>query len=190
MRDHTPQTQPSLEAELVRLSKVISRALRHRPESIGIKLDRHGWCDVHALVYALTSHGTPITREQLDVIVRCNDKARFALSEDGARIRAHQGHSVGVDLQLRPKTPPPVLYHGTVAEHLEAIRRAGLLPMKRHHVHLSQDPATAADVGRRHGKPVILAVDAYRMHREGHRFFLSGNGVWLVEKVPPQYLTS
>lgn len=179
-----------MEVELVRLSKIISRALRHRPESVGITLDRHGWCDIGTLVDALTVRGTPITREQLEVIVRCNDKARFALSEDGARIRAQQGHSVEVDLQLRPKTPPPVLYHGTVAEHLGAIRKAGLLPMRRHHVHLSRDRSTATDVGRRRGEPVILTVDAYRMHRDGHRFFLSGNDVWLVEKVPPQYLTS
>lgn len=178
-----------MQVELVRLSKVISRALRHRPETIGITLDRNGWCDVHALIDALIKHGTPITREQLDVIVRGNDKARFALSADGARIRAQQGHSVEVDLQLRPKIPPTVLYHGTVAEHLKSIRKAGLLPMRRHHVHLSRDRSTAADVGRRCGKPVILTVDAYGMHRDGHRFFLSGNEVWLVENVPPQYLT-
>lgn len=178
-----------MDAALVQLSRAMAHALRHRPDAIGIALDRHGWCDVVTLLEALNAHGTAITREQLEAVVRDNDKARFALSDDGTRIRAQQGHSVKVDLQLRPRTPPPALYHGTVADRLPAIRKAGLLPMKRHHVHLSRDQATAAAVGGRRGTPVILVIDAYRMHRDGHQFFLSGNDVWLVEKVPPQYLS-
>ena len=177
-----------MDAELVHLSKAVSYIMRHRPDSIGITLDRHGWCRVDALLRALNATGTIITLPQLHTIIRDNDKMRFALSSDGERIRAQQGHSVDVDLQLRVKTPPSVLYHGTVHARLLAIRKSGLLPMKRHHVHLSSDRSTAEAVGARRGAAVILVVDAARMHRDGHRFHLSGNAVWLTDLVPPQYL--
>ena len=177
-----------MDAELVRLSKTIAYALRHRPGSLGITLDPHGWCDVSALLSALNASGTTISLTQLHEIVRDNDKARFALSHDGTRIRAQQGHSVDVDLQLRVKTPPSVLYHGTVRPNLSGIWKSGLLPMKRHHVHLSGDSGTAKAVGARRGTPVVLVVDAARMHRDGYRFYQSENAVWLTERVPARYL--
>lgn len=178
-----------MDEDLTKKSKALSRVLRHRPDAVGITLDKHGWCDVEELLEKLAAIGTVLSREQLDHIVEHNDKARFALSDDGARIRATQGHSVtGVDLQLREKTPPPVLYHGTTRKSIEAIMRQGLLPMNRHHVHLSPDVATATAVGSRRGPVVILVVDTFRMHRDGHRFFISENNVWLTKHVPPKYL--
>lgn len=177
------------EQELIAASKAISRVLRHRPGAAGVALDAHGWCSVDALLEGLASNGVVISREQLAEIVRTSDKQRFALSADGSSIRANQGHSVGgVDLQLREKTPPSRLFHGTVATSLPAIEKKGLLPMNRHHVHLSPDIATATAVGGRRGAPVILEVDAHRMHRDGVRFQLSENGVWLVDAVPAKYL--
>jgi putative RNA 2'-phosphotransferase len=177
-------------AKLADLSKALSRVLRHRPDAIDVVLDRHGWCDITALLAGLARHGTPMTRQQLDFIVRTSDKIRFALSEDGQRIRANQGHSVtGVTLDLQSREPPARLYHGTVAAALASIGRQGLQPMRRHHVHLSPDIATARAVGARRGKPFVLAIDAAQMHADGHRFWLSDNRVWLAEVVPPEYLT-
>ena len=175
---------------LVALSKTLSRVLRHRPDAIGVVLDRQGWCDIDALLAGLARHGTPLNRERLEMLVRSSDKARFALSDDGLRIRASQGHSVGgVRLDLPPRQPPPRLYHGTVAAALASIARQGLRPMRRHHVHLSPDVATATAVGARRGTPFVLVIDAARMQRDGHCFWLSDNGVWLAEAVPPTYLT-
>ena len=174
---------------LISASKMLSRILRHRPDSVGVTLDKHGWCDVDDLLARLAAKGTEISREQLEAIVDTNDKSRFTFSPDHKRIRASQGHSVtGVDLQLREKVPPPVLYHGTIRKHMQAIMKQGLLPMNRHHVHLSPDAATAAAVGGRRGPPVILVADTHRMHRDGHRFYISENNVWLTEHVPPKYL--
>lgn len=176
--------------ELIPLSKAIARVLRHRPDAAGLQLDKQGWCRIDELLAGMASAGTVITRTQLDDIVRGSDKQRFTVSPDGQLIRAAQGHSVrGVELQLRRKTPPDVLLHGTVAAALPDIRRHGLLPMRRHHVHLSVDIAAATAVGRRRGTPVVLEVDARRMYVDGHRFWLSDNGVWLVLAVPPKYLT-
>jgi putative RNA 2'-phosphotransferase len=177
------------EQDLVAASKAISRVLRHRPDAAGVELDAHGWCSVDVLLDGLARSGVTLSREQLEEIVRTSDKQRFALSEDGSAIRANQGHSVsGVNLQLREKTPPSRLFHGTVATNLPAIEKKGLLPMKRHHVHLSPDVATATAVGGRRGVPVILEVDSHRMHHDGIRFFVSENGVWLVDAVPAKYL--
>jgi putative RNA 2'-phosphotransferase len=174
---------------LVRISKYLSKHLRHQPERIGLKLQPGGWVDVDALLQACARHGFPLTRAELDEVVARNDKQRFAFDERGTRIRAQQGHSVLVDLELAPMEPPPVLYHGTVGRNLDAIMRNGLLPMNRHHVHLSPDVATARVVGARRGTPIVLAVDAAAMHRDGFQFFRSGNGVWLAEQVPPRYLS-
>jgi putative RNA 2'-phosphotransferase len=124
----------------------------------------------------------------LEELVVTNDKRRFSISPDGVRIRANQGHSVEVDLGLTPREPPDVLFHGTVAKFLDSIRRSGLIKGNRHHVHMSADEQTAAKVGQRHGKPVILTIEATRMSRVGHAFFQSDNGVWLVDAVPPEYL--
>lgn len=176
--------------DLILLSKAIARVLRHRPDAAGLRLDKQGWCRIDELLAGMASTGTVVTRAQLDDIVRGSDKQRFTVSPDGRLIRAAQGHSVpGVRLQLPQKTPPGVLFHGTVPAALPAILRQGLLPMRRHHVHLSLDVAAAIAVGGRRGTPVLLEVDAHQMHFDGHRFWLSDNGVWLVLAVPPQYLS-
>lgn len=175
---------------LVSTSKFLSLVLRHRPEVIGAKLDPEGWLCIDELIAQANSHGKALTLELLHEVVATNDKKRFALSEDGLRIRASQGHSVsGVELNLEQKTPPEILYHGTVAAFLDSIRATGLQKRSRHHVHLSPDEETATKVGSRRGKPIILRVAAENMHRDGHQFYLSANGVWLVDAVPPSYLT-
>jgi putative RNA 2'-phosphotransferase len=170
--------------DTTRISKRLSRHLRHAPEEIGIRLSTDGWTDVAALLTAMR-----ITRAQLDHVVATNDKRRFAFDETGTRIRASQGHTVPVRLDLPAATPPDTLYHGTVAKFLDAIMTDGLRPMTRHDVHLSPDVRTAIKVGSRRGKPVVLAVDAGRMHADGHVFRLSANGVWLTEHVPAGYLS-
>ena len=174
------------DARTVRMSKFLSKHLRHQPDRLGLTLDEAGWVDVDTLIAAAAAHGFPFTRDELDHVVAGDDKRRFAV--EGTRIRASQGHSVAVDLGLPPATPPPYLYHGTVARHLDAIRAQGLRPINRHDVHLSPDRETATRVGARRGRPVVLAVDAAAMHREGHIFHVSANGVWLTKAVPPRYL--
>jgi putative RNA 2'-phosphotransferase len=169
-------------------SKFLSLILRHDPAKVGIVLDDAGWTDVAALLSALAAHGHPITRDQLGEIVRTSDKQRFALSPDGARIRANQGHSVDVELDLPAAAPPARLFHGTVADFLEPIRANGLIKGSRHHVHMSADVETAAKVGGRRGKPVILVIRAEAMGEAGHVFYRSANGVWLTEHVPPQFI--
>lgn len=170
-------------------SKTIARLLRHRPGAADLTLDAQGWCSVESLLLGLARVGTRITRDELEVIVRTSDKQRFAISADGRFIRANQGHSVTVTLRLCERTPPAVLYHGTSASSLPDIEKHGLLPMKRHDVHLSTDIETAKAVGRRRtGVGVVLEVDAYRMHRDGGRFCISENSVWLAPVVPWRYL--
>lgn len=171
-----------------RTSKFLSLVLRHRPGVIGLALGRQGWVDVDALLDALQAHGRRITRAELEEVVRTNAKKRFLLSDDGRRIRASQGHSVDLDLGYEPVAPPEILFHGTAERTLEAIRRDGLSKMNRHHVHLSAEEATAREVGARHGRPVVLRVDAKTMHDDGHVFFVSDNGVWLTDAVPAIYL--
>ncbi|WP_320780656.1 RNA 2'-phosphotransferase [Streptomyces sp. CRN 30] len=178
--------QGSDDRRTVKVSKYLSKHLRHQPERIGLTLDEGGWVRIDTLLAAAASHGFPIAREELHHVVAANDKQRFAV--DGDRIRASQGQSVTVDLGLPPATPPAFLYHGTVARHLEAIRAEGLRPMNRHAVHLSPDRETATRVGARHGRPVVLSVDAAAMHADGHVFQVSANGVWLTEAVPARYL--
>jgi putative RNA 2'-phosphotransferase len=171
----------------VKVSKYLSKHLRHQPGRIGLTLDPAGWTRVDDLLSAAAAHGFPITRDELDHVVASNDKRRFEVA--GERIRASQGHSVPVDLDL-PVTPPPaLLYHGTVARSLPEIRRDGLRPMNRHDVHLSPDEETATRVGARRGRPVVLTVDAAGMAAAGHEFRVSSNGVWLVGTVPPAFLT-
>ncbi|MFK4866200.1 RNA 2'-phosphotransferase [Streptomyces sp. CSMPJR101] len=174
------------ERRTVKVSKYLSKHLRHQPERIGLVLDEGGWVEIDTLIAAARAHGFSFTRDELDHVVAANDKKRFAV--DGTRIRASQGHSVEVDLGLAPATPPPYLYHGTVAAHLGAIRAEGLRPMNRHDVHLSPDRETATRVGARRGHPVVLSVDTGAMHRDGHVFHVSANGVWLTKAVPPEYL--
>ncbi|MFE0406259.1 RNA 2'-phosphotransferase [Streptomyces nigra] len=174
------------ERRTVKVSKYLSKHLRHQPERIGLVLDEGGWAEIDTLIAAARTHGFSFTRDELDHVVAANDKKRFAV--DGTRIRASQGHSVEVDLGLAPATPPPYLYHGTVAAHLGAIRAEGLRPMNRHDVHLSPDRETATRVGARRGRPVVLSVDTGAMHRDGYVFHVSANGVWLTKAVPPEYL--
>jgi len=173
---------------LVKVSKYLSKHLRHQPERLGLELAPGGWVAVDDLLAACLRQGFPITRDELQEVVARNSKQRFSFDEAGARIRANQGHSVEVDLQLAPATPPDVLYHGTGHGTAAAIAEGGLLRMKRHHVHLSVDTPTARAVGMRHGRPVIFVVDAAAMGRDGHTFYVSDNGVWLVDEVPPCYL--
>lgn len=176
------------ERERIRVSKFLSLILRHRPEEVGVELDEAGWVDVAVLLERCAAHGKAISREALHEIVATSPKQRFAVSTDGERIRANQGHSVGVELGYEPAEPPLELFHGTVEKFLAAIRNDGLLKMQRHHVHLSPDRETAANVGQRRGKPIILIVQAERMARSGHEFYLSTNGVWLTDHVPPEFI--
>ncbi len=177
-----------MKSDLVPISKFLSLVLRHTPEAIGIALDAEGYVAVDELLAAAARHGRRISREQLDEVVASNDKKRFALSADGRWIRASQGHSVEVELGLAAIEPPELLFHGTVERFLPSIREQGLVKGRRQHVHLSADRATAERVGRRRGRPVVLLIEARRMHADGHAFFLSANGVWLTDAVPPEHL--
>lgn len=173
---------------LERTSKFLSLVLRHQPEAIGLTLDDGGWVEVDRLIAQAVAHGKPLDRELLEEIVATNDKKRFAFSPDGRRIRASQGHSVRVELGLSPQTPPATLFHGTATRFLASIEAQGLVPGSRQHVHLSADVETAERVGARHGKPLVLPIQAAAMHRDGHVFFLSENGVWLTDAVPVRYI--
>jgi len=174
---------------IVDTSKFLSYVLRHKPEAIGVALDSEGWIEIATLIAAAAKNGRLLDAQLIDQVVRTNDKKRFAMSGDGLRIRAVQGHSTAtVQLSHRALLPPPVLYHGTATRFLDAIRREGLRPGSRHHVHLSQEHATAVSVGLRHGKPAVLRVDAAAMAADGFTFFLADNGVWLTDEVPPRYL--
>ena len=186
--DEPPRPGPDAD-RLVRLSKFLSKHLRHEPARIGLTLEPGGWVGVAELLAACGRHGVAIDRPTLDEVVARNAKRRFAFDEAGARIRAQQGHSVPVELGLAPEVPPPVLYHGTPRANAGAIRLDGLRKMGRHHVHLSPDVATARAVGARRGRPVLFEVAAAAMHNAGATFFRSGNDVWLVDHVPPIHLT-
>ena len=170
-------------------SKFLSLVLRHAPEKAGLTLDAQGWVAVDDLLAGCAKAGQKIDRDTLAEIVATSDKKRFTLSDDGTRIRAAQGHSVTVELGHDPKEPPATLFHGTAAKSVAAIKKEGLKPGRRQQVHLSMDVETATKVGMRHGKPVVLEVDAQAMHRSGAAFFQADNGVWLTDLVPPQYLT-
>lgn len=173
--------------DAVRTSRQLTQVLRHAPGSVGVTLDHAGWVDVPELLAALAEHGLVLSRTELDEVVAGSDKQRFEVVGD--RIRARQGHSVPVDLGLQPQAPPTVLFHGTPVANLAAIREQGLVRGVRHHVHLSPDPETAARVGARRGRFVVLEVAAAATAAAGHEFFVTGNGVWLVDAVPPEHLT-
>lgn len=168
----------------------MSLVLRHQPEAIGLHLDEHGWAPVDELINKLTAKGTDVDFSVIKFIVDTNDKKRFAFNEDKTRIRASQGHSIPVDLELKPVTPPETLYHGTAIRYLEAILQDGLLKQDRQYVHLTATKETAMSVGSRHGKPVLLEVSAGEMARAGFEFYLSDNDVWLVEIVLPEYISA
>lgn len=176
--------------QIVRVSKFLSLVLRHKPETIGMQLDTEGWLDIAELIENANQHGKRMSLELIHEVVAQNDKKRFALSEDGLKIRASQGHSIGgVELNLVAIEPPEQLYHGTVPAFLESIRRQGLSKRSRNHVHLSADVETAKKVGSRRGKPILLTIASGTMHRQGHTFYLSANGVWLCDAVPPEFIT-
>lgn len=178
----------SLAPRLIAASKFLSRVLRHEPGLIGLSLSPQGWVCVDELLRQSAAHGRPISRDELDQIVAQNDKQRFSLSADGRQIRAAQGHSVAVELGLAAATPPPRLYHGTATRFVDSILAQGLRPQARRQVHLSSELETALAVGRRHGKPVVFAVDARRMHAAGLAFYRADNGVWLTDTVAPEFL--
>ena len=170
------------------ISKLMSLVLRHKPGVLNIVVDGHGWTDVATLIERINAR-QPFDRAMLEEIVRTDNKQRYAFSPDGTRIRANQGHSLPVDLELLPKTPPEVLWHGTGTKFVESIERQGLKRMGRQYVHLSADPETAVTVGRRHGKPALFMLDTARMIADGLEFYQAENGVWLTNPVPPRYLT-
>ena len=178
-----------MKKELISTSKFLSLILRHKPETIGLSLDAHGWVSIQALLDAANAHDHPISRELLDEVVFTNDKKRFSYSPDGWMIRANQGHSIEVDLELEPIEPPAILYHGTVDRVLNSIQATGLQKMNRQYVHLSATVEIASCVGGRRGKPVVLSIDTEKMYRDEHLFFLSPNGVWFTDSVPWKYIT-
>lgn len=170
-----------------KISKSLSYWLRHKPEDIGIVLDNDGWTDVSVLIEKAKVKVYFDFNELKEVVKNC-DKQRFSLSEDFTRIKANQGHTTDVDIKFKKTVPPVVLYHGTVKEFLDSIKKKGLIPGKRHHVHLSKDKETAEKVGSRRGKPIILEVDCKKMLEDGCEFFISDNGVYLVDIVEPKYI--
>ena len=175
--------------DLVKISKFLSYVLRHKPESIGITLDSDGWVGIDVLIRQAKKHGMQISQELITEVVRTNDKKRFTLSEDGLKIRAAQGHSTSqVNIVHVEKIPPEYLYHGTATRFLDSIQQQGLIAGERHYVHLSIDTKTAVAVGKRHGKPVVLKINALAMFQQGFKFYLADNGVWLTNNVPSQFL--
>lgn len=170
-------------------SKFISLILRHNPQVIGISLDEHGWADVKELIDGINrTEGHSLNMDTLDEIVRTDEKQRYSFNEDHSLIRANQGHSIPVDVELEEKIPPDILWHGTGQKYVSSIDVRGLIPKSRLYVHLSSDMETARKVGSRHGRPVIYQVDCRKMAGDGYRFFLSANHVWLTKEVPVEYL--
>ncbi len=170
-----------------KISKYIALILRHKPEEIGIKLDEHGWANVEELIKGIQVNND-FSMEDLEEIVREDSKGRYSFNEDKTLIRANQGHSVKVDVELKKAIPPKILYHGTGEKYTKSIDEIGLIPKNRLYVHLSKDEKTAKSVGSRHGKPVIYTVDTEKMVLDGYKFYQSVNGVWLVKSVPVKYL--
>lgn len=177
-----------MKSNLVRVSKFISLVLRHRPDKIGLKLDAHGWANVSDLLNKAQSH-CKFSFDELCEVVATNEKKRFAFNEDKTMIRASQGHSIEVDLEMKSVLPPAVLYHGTAYKNLTYIKKQGLKKMNRNHVHLSPDWQTAWNVGTRHGAAVILTIDCKAMVKDGYKFYQSENDVWLTDCVPSKYIS-
>lgn len=169
------------------ISKFIALILRHKPETVGITLDEHGWANADELVAGIAKT-LPFTMERLEEIVASDEKKRYAFNEDKTLIRANQGHSVPVDVELEETIPPDVLYHGTAEKYVASIDARGLAPKSRLYVHLSADRETAVKVGKRHGTPVVYTVAAGEMVKDGFKFYRSVNGVWLTKEAPVKYL--
>lgn len=175
-------------SKLDKLSVFISLILRHKPEEIEIQLDEHGWANVEELIAGINNTGRKIDMDILEEIVRTDNKKRYSFNEDKTLIRANQGHSVPVDVELKECEPPQFLYHGTASRFINSIMQDGLKPMSRLYVHLSKDRETAIKVGKRHGEPVVLKIKSKEMHDDGYKFYLSENGVWLVKNVDIKYI--
>ena len=174
--------------DIKRISKKMSLALRHKPEALDLKLDEQGWSTVDALLQGFHNKGIPLTLQTLQKVVADNNKKRFTFNDDGTMIRANQGHSINIDLGMEPTTPPPTLFHGTATRFLDSIKATGLEKRSRQHVHLSANKETASQVGKRHGKLVILVVRSEEMHQQGFEFFISKNGVWLTDHIPAEFI--
>lgn len=172
-----------------RVSIFISLVLRHKPDAAGIKLDEHGWANVDELISGINETGRVITMEMLEEIVATDSKKRYSFSDDKTLIRANQGHSVPVDVELKEQEPPEFLYHGTTDKFLESISENGIKHMSRLYVHLSSNIETAIKVGKRHGNPIVLKVRSGDMAKDGIKFYLSENGVWLTKYVDSKYVT-
>lgn len=166
------------------VSKFLSYVLRHKPESIGLTLDENGWASIEEIVAK-----SEFTREQIILAINHNEKQRFLIDHTTDRVRANQGHTISVDLQLKKAIPPPILYHGTVEKYLASIKKEGLKPMTRQHVHLSATIETATMVASRRGKPIILIINTRKLVKNKHPFYLSENGVWLTEFIPPESIS-
>ena len=177
-----------MEDRLRKTSKFLSLILRHNPGKIGLELDKNGWADIESLISKAAKKRMTLNKALLNEVVETNEKQRFAISSDGLRIRANQGHSIKVDLGLEPKQPPPVLFHGTATRFVESILKQGLVKGKRQHVHLSADIETASKVGKRHGKLAIFKLNIDKMVENKCVFYRSKNGVWLTDFVEPQFL--
>ena len=173
---------------LTNLSKYMSLILRHKPEAIGISLDEHGWASVNDLICGIEKNNPGFNMDILEQIVRTDSKQRYSFNDDKSLIRANQGHSVNVDVELKEKEPPEYLYHGTGEKYVKSINQDGLIPKSRLYVHLSKDIKTAENVGKRHGKEVVYRINSGQMYRDGYKFYLSENGVWLIKEVPVKYL--
>lgn len=174
--------------DLTNNGKFLALILRHKPQTIGITLNEHGWADVDELIRGI-QQDRPFDIAMLEEIVTTDDKQRYSFNADKTKIRAAQGHSIKVDVELKQMTPPDILWHGTGAKYVDRIDVQGLKKRTRLYVHLSKDYDTAVKVGKRHGEPVVYEVSAGQMAKDGYAFYLSENGVWLTDHVPPQYLT-
>ena len=181
------KTERSDDMSLKDVSKYMSLILRHKPDAIGITLDEHGWANVDELIAGIAKDNE-FNMEILEEIVRTDEKQRYSINEDKTLIRANQGHSIPVDVELEELVPPEILWHGTGEKYVTSIDKQGLIPKSRLYVHLSKDEETAINVGSRHGKPVIYLVSAKKMYEDGYKFYRSVNGVWLTKGVPLQYL--
>lgn len=173
---------------LTNLSRYMSLILRHKPEVIGITLDEHGWASVNDLICGIEKNNPGFNMNILEQIVRTDSKQRYSFNDDKSLIRANQGHSVNVDVELKEKEPPEYLYHGTGEKYVKSINQDGLIPKSRLYVHLSKDIKTAENVGKRHGKEVVYRINSGQMYRDGYKFYLSENGIWLTKEVPIKYL--
>lgn len=174
--------------DLNNISKYMSLILRHKPDVIGIELDEHGWANVNDLISGIEKDNHGFNFELLEEIVRSDSKQRYSFNDDKTLIRANQGHSIPVDVELKEKEPPEYLYHGTGEKYVKSINQDGLIPKSRLYVHLSKDIKTAENVGKRHGKEVVYRINSGQMYRDGYKFYLSENGIWLTKEVPIKYL--